>query len=115
MNGAALVPPSSTSTPSSTSITTIGVSHHFLLWRRKSNSSRTNPGELSSARVSNSDLGMASLVSVLPEVALHRGLVASIDPVGLRLAVEPPAERVAPREAQREPDRRQNQIVNEGE
>lgn len=54
MNGAIADPESMTSTPSKKSTRRIGVSHHFLLFRRKSENSAISPGSFVTAARSKS-------------------------------------------------------------
>src|SRR5258706_1983590 len=49
MNGAAAVPPRTTRTPRKITTTTIGVSHHFLLFRRNHQNSVKKPACFASA------------------------------------------------------------------
>ena len=80
MKGATALPPRITSPPTRKSATRIGVSHHFLLWRRKSRSSTKEPersrfglpheGSASSRSVRQL-LGHGLLSSELPEVPVR--------------------------------------------
>src|SRR5215469_14802623 len=62
MNGAAAVPESSSNTPKSDKTITIGNSHHFLLFAKKSQNSRTMPPSAASEARSNSVSFLSSIM-----------------------------------------------------
>src|SRR5215216_587936 len=69
MNGAAAVLDKNTSTPNTSRITTIGSSHHFLLWLRKCQNSATIPvccamlASVSKSAMEPPDSGLAKILT----------------------------------------------------
>src|SRR5262245_11058331 len=109
MNGAAELPPSRTSSPSSSMQITIGVSHHFLLVRRNAHSSAAKPLRRPRARrVKSSSCGPAgapiALIytglgtpapSKLAEVVALVARLSARPEVARRITVEAALQRIA--------------------
>src|SRR5262245_56461094 len=111
MNGAAAVPDSNTSTPKASTITTIGSSHHFLLFFRKYQNSAAMPVCLRVFAACSKSAMTCSLKSPLelPEIVFRARGPGFDGPVGRHVAA-PHIQRVAPHQAKHEGHRREDQI-----
>lgn len=105
MNGANPLPPITTSRPANRSTMMIGVSHQRLLWRRKSQSSRTKPRCPRAAWRSNS-VGVFTWL-VLAEVTRRRAVGVAPVPVAVGSRAFRPLHRVVSANAKHKTDRSQ--------
>src|SRR5258706_10023262 len=123
MNGAAAVPPIMMIAPSSSRTRMIGVSHHFLLKRRKSQISRTKLRGARAACPAKSswlDFGSCCVMvqarpSELPEVRRRVARLVVLDPVGRPRALYAAVQRIIPKEAHQHRDGRENQVIGRQE
>src|SRR4051812_32583961 len=118
MKGAIPVPPRKTTIPMTSRTSTMGMSHHFLLWRRKSQNSPMGPRVRIRARWAKSfALGLGSAILKTPlellEVTLGVGFGIVGDPIGARLAIERALERIAPQEAHQCADGEKDEIISD--
>src|SRR5262245_57476589 len=108
MNGAAAVPDRKTSTPNSKITTTIGSSHHFLLWLRNcQNSDAMLPPPRCDA--SSKRFIEPPKISELAEIGVDALRRLTARPVASRL-LAPQAERVTTHEPEDDRERREHEI-----
>src|SRR5262249_60163006 len=119
MNGATELVDSSMSSPKRSRVARTGSSHHFLLWRRKSQNSRKKPSPSSWAARSNSLPGCVLMDvlkgSKLSEITAHAGRGRLFGPVTLPVRPGAATQRVAPRQAQDRPERCDDTVVHESQ
>src|SRR5262249_19028151 len=129
MNGAAAVLESRISVPRRSMTIRIGSSHHFLFWARNAQNSRARLSPSVSAAAFSNSLGVWGVISLivfnsrwglepsapseLPEIALRAGRCRLGGPVRFHPRAAGAMERVAAKEPEHQPDRREEPIEHQ--